>query len=54
MSFMISFMRANNLIELVACCLLTVKLEWAVLCSKGTTKQNHERTVELRMTRLVK
>jgi len=39
MSFMLSFMRANNLVEHVAYCLLDVKLEWAVLCTKGTTKQ---------------
>lgn len=30
MPFMISFMRANNLVELVAYCLLTVKPEWVV------------------------
>ena len=49
MSFMISFMRANNFAELVAYCLFTVKVECAVLCTKGTTKQNHERIVELRI-----
>lgn len=49
MSFIISFMRANNFIELVAYCVLTVKLEWALLCTKGITKQNHERMVELRI-----
>lgn len=40
MPFMISFMRANKLVELVAYCLLTVKIEWAVSCTRGTTKQN--------------
>lgn len=49
MPFMISFIRANNLVELVAYCLLTVKLEWIVLCTEGTTKQNDERIVELRI-----
>lgn len=49
MSFMFSFLRANSLVELVACCLLTVKPNQVVLCTKRATTQNNERIVAVRI-----